>query len=120
MGQDYLEGKKDQARRGWNKASFSRRPPSLLDRKPTLKGRTVTAKLRMGQSAKIGDKLLIIVKGQNQSVANGNVEIADCLSLPEEVAADASLHGGAIATEVVKVNPISNTVELSFGANDKT
>lgn len=120
MGQDYLEGKKDQARRGWNKASFTRRHPSLLDRKPTLKGRTVIAKLRSGQRTKVGDKLFLIVTDKSQSIAYGNIEIGDCLGLPEEIAADISSHGGMRATEVVKVNSISDTVELSLSTDDKT
>jgi len=119
MGQDFLEGKKDRAKRGWNRASFSRQSPALFDRLPQLKGRTFTAKLRSGQTAKTGETLLLLVEPERQSVARGNSQIADCINLPQEVASDVSLHGGALATEVVKVNPISNTVELAYESADK-
>lgn len=120
MGQDYIEGKNDQAKRGWNKASFSRRQPALFDRKSSFKSRTVTATSREGQSVTVGDKLLMIVRGQSRSIAKGNTEIADCPTLPVEIANKISSRGGVLAIEVVKVNSISNTFEICVGTDDET
>jgi hypothetical protein len=109
MGQFRLKAIKDQAKRGWNKAGDRLAEPTLFDKQPEFVSRTFLASLRNGVSACVGDKLLLQASDE---LTRGPLPIAYCKNPPAEIV-ERRRNGGALCVEVVGVNPLSNTIEIT-------
>jgi len=113
MGQDRLKEQKDRAKRGWNEAADRFAQPSLFDRDAILAGRTFPAALRNGNSCAIGEKLLLHFTDDGPVVTQGPAVIADCKNLPAEIAEALKQNSRVICVEVVNINPLSETLEVT-------
>ncbi|MEA2939890.1 MAG: hypothetical protein QOD09_419 [Bradyrhizobium sp.] len=115
MGADRLKDRKDQAKRGWDKAGQRLTQPiqlSLFDADPIFGRRSFRIALRNNVKAGLGDQLLLQTANDNRFVTRGVEIIGDCPNLPAAVL-DTLKVGGAICLEVISVGAISNTLEVA-------
>ena len=115
MGADRLKDRKDQAKRGWDKAGQRLTQPiqlSLFDADPIFGRRSFRIALRKDAKAGLGDQLLLQTSNDNQFVTRGVEIIGDCPTVPAGIL-DSLKVGGAICLEVVGVGAITNTLEVA-------
>jgi hypothetical protein len=115
MGADRLKDKKDQAKRGWDKAGQRLTQPiqlSLFDADPILGRRSFRIALRDHAKAGLGDELLLQLSNDIRFVTRGPEVIGDCPNVPAAVL-DTLKVGGVICLEVIGVGAISNTLEVA-------
>lgn len=115
MGADRLKEKKDEAKRGWNRAGLRLMQPlqlSLFDAAPEFDRRSFRIMLRNGATACVGEQLLLQNANDAQMIIRGPEVVGECTNLPAAILDDLKI-GGVICLEVVGVGAIGNTLEVS-------
>jgi hypothetical protein len=115
IGADRLKDKKDQAKRGWDKAGQRLTQPiqlSLFDADPIFDRRSFRIARRDHAKAGLGDQLLLQTSNDSRFVTRGLEIIGDCPNVPAAVLDRLSV-GGVLCLEVISVGAISNTLEVA-------
>jgi hypothetical protein len=116
MGADRLKEIKDNAKRGWNKASerlLNSPQLSLFDVYPTFARRSFRLSLKgSAGSCAVGEELLLHTGGVNQFLTKGPNVIAECSEVPASITEQLQV-GGTICVEVIGVGVITNSIEVS-------
>lgn len=114
MGVDYLRGKTEQTRRGWDRGRWELRQATFFDRHPELRGRAIRAAMLDGKSSKQGEKLLAFQRGPELKLYQGNDLRAIAPSPSPDVSAAIEEMGGAVCVTVAKVLTASHMIEVEL------
>jgi len=114
MGVDFISGKAKSFRKGWDREALSLASPDLFREQPTAEARQIQGALRSGETAIVGETLIVRLMESGIVALRLNTIIANFGSLPD-VVLEALRQGCGVATARVEdVGIIGSTLRVSL------
>lgn len=115
MGADRLKDKKDNAKRGWNRAGerlLDSSEPTLFSTEATFARSSFRIMLSPNCGANVGDELLLHRMNESHIITRGPETIGECSELPSDLAEELR-QCGTVCVEVIEVGAITNSIEVA-------